>query len=280
MADDLSALKHPLEPMLFRLYVLLNILILSAALYLAWQGAEWLSGHPIWNRYHLQIRALAMAIVLAPPAVTFRRNTRHAGMCGNSIVVSPNQLTILHQLLLRQCERIGMNPPPDLMFSDCAIREPSHAYQSWNRRYIVLGTTFMQPSLNSLLPVFGFLLGRELGRLRLGHESWLSDLLLSYTKSTPYLINPLARVFTYSEDRWGVFLAPDGVTGIVALAAGRRMLPEIDAKDYIRQVRSDRGFWALINDWMSEKPTLAHRILALEDAGLLTLPASENRSRV
>ena len=64
MVDDLSALRHPLERMLFRFYVLLNIMILSAALYLAWQGTEWLSGHPLWNQYHLQIRALSMAIVL------------------------------------------------------------------------------------------------------------------------------------------------------------------------------------------------------------------------
>jgi len=279
MADDLSALRHPLERMLFRFYVLLNIMILSAALYLAWQGTEWLSGHPLWNQYHLQIRALAMAIVLAPPAVTFRRNTRHARMLGNSIVVSPNQAAALYQMLLHQCERIGMNPPPDLMFSDCAIHEPSHAYQSWNRSYIVLGTTFMQPSLNSLLPVFAFLLGRELGRLRLGHESWLSDLLLSYTKSAPLLINPLMRVFTYSEDRWGAFLAPAGVTGIIAMAAGRRMLPDVNVDDYLRKVRKDRGLWAFINDWTSEKPTLAHRILALADASLISLQAPQRSSR-
>jgi hypothetical protein len=89
-----------------------------------------------------------------------------------------------------------------------------------------------------MLPVFAFWLRREIGRLHLEHASWTSEFLLAYVAKIPYLPNPLLRVFTYSEDRYGAFLAPEGLPGLIGVASGRRMLREVNAPDYLKQVRS------------------------------------------
>jgi hypothetical protein len=109
-------------------------------------------------------------------------------------------------------------------------------------------------------PVFAFFLGRELGRLRLGHASRLNELLLSYVKEIPYLRNPVLLVFAYSEDRYGAYLAPEGIPGLIALGAGRRMLHSVNVPDYLKQVSEYRGVWSQLAQLTKETPQRAHRI--------------------
>jgi hypothetical protein len=120
-----------------------------------------------------------------------------------------------------------------------------------------------------MLPVFAFWLGREIGRLRLGHTSWATEFLLAYVAKIRYLSNPLHRVFTYSEDRYGAFLAPEGLPGLIGVASGRLMLPEVNASDYLKQVRLHGGVWARLAGLTEAEPTISDRIKALFDADLL-----------
>lgn len=264
---DSRLLRHPLERPMFAVYVALNLVILAAALVLALESADWLSAHPILAKYRNHVRAIAIVAVLSPISITFLRNIRHAEVMGNSLRLSSRQLPQLHELFMRQCARLGIEPP-ELYFSD-TIREPARAYKSWKERYVVLGTKFLQPDLNPMLPVLAFLFGRELGRLQLGHASWPTELLLTYTHKIPYMKNPLSRVFTYSEDRWGAYLAPEGLNGLVALATGRLMLPAVNIADYLSQVRGFGGAWASLGEYIDGTPPVASRINALKEAGLL-----------
>jgi hypothetical protein len=129
--------------------------------------------------------------------------------------------------------------------------------------------SFFNPIYSQMLPVFAFWLGREIGRLRLGHASWATEFLLAYVAKTPYLANPLRRVFTYSEDRYGAFLAPEGLPGLIGVASGRRMLLEVNASDYLKQVRLHGGVWDRLAGLTEAEPTISDRIKALFDADLL-----------
>ena len=60
-----------------------------------------------------------------------------------------------------------------------------------------------------------FILGRELGRIRLGYTRLWKEILLTYVLRIPYLNIPITRVRTYSCDRYGAFLAPAGVRGLI-----------------------------------------------------------------
>jgi hypothetical protein len=270
-----SKLRHPLERPLFTAFVALNFALMGLSMFVVMKGSDWLKDHPRLAKHSGRVRTLALAAVFGPPATVLLRNTRRAQIRGNSIRVSPRQFPLLYEILKRHCETLGISRMPELYISDVAIKEPSHAYSSWKRDYIVLGSTFLQPNLEAMRDVFGFLLGRELGRLRLGHANWLKDLLLVYVDKIPYVKNSLLRVFTYSEDRYGAWLAPDSLPGVVAIASGRRMAHEVDIEDYLRQVQEDRSPWGRLSVILSATPQVSYRIQALRDAGLFQNQTSE-----
>lgn len=279
MQANTDNLRHPLERPLFVLFATLNVIILIAASFIALQSANWLSTHPILAKYNNHLRALATAIVLGPILVTLLRNSRRAQILSNSVAISPRQLPELHQILVGQCKRIGLDPIPELYFSD-RVKSPSQAHKSWRKDYIVLGTTFLQPDLKPVLPVFAFLIGRELGRIQLGHTRWGHELLLSYVEKVPYVKSPLIRVLTYSEDRWGAFLAPEGLLALVAMAAGRRSLGSLDVAEYLRHVQAFGGIWAYLAEIIAEQPSIADRIKALVQAGLYSFESNTKTSEI
>ena len=274
MHSDESRLRHPAERPLFLAFAVLNVLLMAAAICIVLNGSDWLRAHPVLARY---IRVLAIAAVFGVPAIVFLRNARHALVRGKSIALSPQQLPQIYAILERHCERLGIEPLPELYVSDTNMTQPARAYGSWKCDHIVLSSKFLQPNLQPMLPVFAFWLGREIGRLRLEHASWPTEFLLAYVAKIPYLPNPLRRVFTFSEDRYGAFLAPEGLPGLIGVASGRRMLPEVNASDYLKQVRLYGGVWARLAGLMEAEPTISARIKALLDAGLWNTELSSGR---
>jgi hypothetical protein len=260
-----SKLRHPLERPLLIIYVTLNFAVLAAAILIALQGADWLNSHPVIAKYRTHVRTLALVAVFSPFAVAFTRNLQCAEIRGNSLLLSSRQLPQLHQILLRHCAVLKVNPP-ELYFSD-SLKEPARTYSAWKKEYIVLGANLLQPDLTPILPIFSFLIGRELGSLKLGHASWLSLLLLTYIRKIPYLRNPLLRVFVYSEDRFGAYLTPDGIQGLVVLATGRLMLPSVNTEEYLAHVRRCSGLWSFMSEFATGTPPVARRIHVLLQAG-------------
>jgi hypothetical protein len=266
MRSDESQLRHPAERPLFLAFAVLNVLLMAAAICIVLNGSDRLRAHSHLAGY---IRVLAIAAVFGVPAIVFLRNGRHALVRGKSITLSPQQFPQIYAILQRHCERLAIHPLPELYVSDMNMTQPARAYRSWKCNYILLSTKFLQPNLQPMLPVFAFWLGREIGRLRLGHTSWATEFLLAYVAKIRYLSNPLHRVFTYSEDRYGAFLAPEGLPGLIGVASGRLMLPEVNASDYLKQVRLHGGVWARLAGLTEAEPTISDRIKALFDADLL-----------
>lgn len=269
MRYEEAELRHPLERRLFWVFVVLNFALLSAAVFIVVKGTAWLQEHPHLAHYDDLIRSLALAAVFGVPAMTFLRNTRHALMVGKSIAVSSQQFPQIHAILRKYCESLGMNRLPDLYFSDTKVKGAARAYTSWKCSYIVLSTRFLQADLEPLLPVIAFWIGREIGCLRLHHASFGTEFLLSCVDKIPYLSNPLRQVFSYSEDRYGAFLTPEGLVGLVALASGRRMLPRVSVSEYLKQVKSYGGRWSRLAGLRDREPTVSERVRALLEAGFL-----------
>jgi hypothetical protein len=274
MHSDESQLRHPAERPLFLAFAVLNVLLMAAAVFIVLSDSNWLRAHPHLAGY---IRVLAIGAVFGIPAIVFLRNTRHALVRGKSIALSPQQLPQIYAILQRHCERLGIDPLPELYVSDMKMAQPARAYRSWKCDHIVLSSKFLQPNLQPMLPVFAFWLGREIGRLRLEHTTWATEFLVTYVAKIPYLSNPLRHVFTYSEDRYGAFLAPEGLPGLIGVASGRRILPEVNASDYLKQVRRYGGIWARLATMTEPEPPVSQRIKALFETGLWNTELSPGR---
>jgi hypothetical protein len=263
-----SQLRHPLEKPVFIASVILNLALIAAAIFIAARGDAWLKAHHFMAKYVNQIRGGAIAAILALPGISLVRNNRLGFIRGNSIRLSNDQFPQVYEILEEHCRKLGMSSLPELYLTDQAITPPAQAFSAWGNDYIVLRTDFLESPLENVRDVLAFTLGCELGRLRLGHASWWSDVLLTFVAKIPLLRTPISRVRTYSRDRYGAFLAPDGLRGLLVLASGRRMLKSVNIEDYLTQVSDYGGFWARLAGATKTAPHVFYRIKMLWAAGL------------
>jgi Zn-dependent protease with chaperone function len=126
-----------------------------------------------------------------------------------------------------------MTQMPELYVSDKAISAPAQAFSAWKENYVVLGSTFLDAKLDEIQGVYEFLLGRELGHIRLGHTTWLDELLLAYVIRIPFLQNPIAMARTLSCDRYGAYLTKNCLRGLIVQSSGRRTLKLVNPEDYL-----------------------------------------------
>jgi hypothetical protein len=274
---DESRLRHPTERPIFILSVLLNVAIVGAAVALV--VSEWLELHPRLAKYANELVPTATAVILAPFILTFTRNQRHAVVRANSVQLSRTQIPEIYDEFARMCATLGVSPPPELYVSEDAIDAPSGAYSSWHVDYVVLDVKFLESKLNEVRGVYRFFLGRELGRIRLGHTRWIDEILLAYVVRIPVLRNPLMHARTYSHDRYAASLAPDSIRGLVVEASGRHMLKRMDVDAFLRQALAVHGLWARAASMAGGLPRVAYRVQELDRAGLLAATPMANDAR-
>ncbi len=264
-----SGLRHPWERAIFLASVMVNLGIMVGAFFLLRTAHDWLQEHPLVAKTLKHVELLAAAAVLAPPAIVLIRNARRGFILGNTVRVSKQQIPEMYAVLERQCRQLGLDQVPDLHVSDGAIKQPAHAFSVWRKEYIVITQQFAEPNLDTNGDVVSFMLASELGRIRLGHTRWWYELALAYVIRIPYLRNPMTQVETLSHDRYGAFLEPGGVRGLIAHASGRRMLQAVNVPDYLSNARAYGGVWAFLSNLTRSTPHVAYRIKALWKAGLL-----------
>lgn len=268
---DLSALRHPRERPLWLLAVVLNALVCVGTVVVVLREGAWLfSTFPPLSGYEGRIRAVALAAVLAPPLLVLGRNTGLARVRGRGLKVTPTQYGPLHARFHDHCRKLGVAEPPHLYVSE-AIDEPAHSHSAWHREYVVVGTDYLESDLHALEDVWSFLMGRELGRLALGHVRWWDELLLAYINRLPWVRRPLRHARAFSIDAIAAFVEPEGVRALVIEASGRRVIPSTNIVEQIRYARSVGGFWAQLADLTDERPLVAIRMRKLYDRGLFDL---------
>jgi hypothetical protein len=262
-----SELRRPGDRIVYLATVLVNLALFALAIYLVEHGTAWLDQYPRLAKRAQDVRALALAVLAAPPALVFLRHRRRAYAEGNGVRVSARQFPELHDTLVRYCDRLGHSEIPALFLADQA-KGTSEAFAAWRDEYIVIRPVFLIAPLEEVRPIYEFEIGRELGRIRLGHTRWWDELLIAYVVKLPLLRNPLLHTRTYAYDRYAAYLAPDSVRGLIVLASGRPILKLVDVPEFVAQAESSRGFWPWLANLTRREPHVTFRLRALIDAGL------------
>jgi len=262
-----AELVHPAERPTFVASVILNFVLLAAAIAIIVHPPALDKRLPIIGKEIGLIRVLAVSAVIGIPLLVFRRNRREAYIRGNSVRLSETQFPEIYAILEDQCRRLGMTEVPELFITDSAIKPYSQAYSSWRENYIILHQNIFDVDYRKELDVVAFLLGHELGAIRLGHTEVRNEMLLTYISSIKWLANPLERVRIFSRDRYGAYLAPMGFRGALILAVGRRLLDDVNIEDYLAQMRRYGSIWAFVNTFVEPRPILLLRLQELRKAG-------------
>ena len=112
-----------------------------------------------------------------------------------------------------------------------------------------------------------FILGHELGHMRLGHVTWWY-FLLTFVGNLPFvkyvLGLPLSRAKEYGCDKIGHAIAQDAAyKGLVMLAAGKHLYNQLDTQAHIEESTEEHGFWMTIANLSAGHPISAWRINAV-----------------
>ncbi len=271
-------LRHPAEIPTFIVLVVLNFAILgllidflaSAALIPpALRGTNW---EATW-------RAVSGVIILVAPALVIVRQVQRASIRGTAVQLSRTQFPDLHASMDHFAGSLGVHPTPALFLSNGNGTLNAFAAQSGlTNNYVVLSNELFANLRNDNRDGTRFILGHEIGHIRLHHVALWYSLVICYSQLIPVLGPTLSRLREYSCDRNGAALEPNGELGLVLLTAGRYAADNVQASELVEQGHHLGGFWVEIAQLPRSHPWTVRRIWRLHQLGLFGPPATAGQA--
>jgi Zn-dependent protease with chaperone function len=159
-------------------------------------------------------------LLLVPGLVVYRQLTR-AGIRGSAVRLSRRQFPDIYAVKEDFARRLGLRRDPEiyLMSGNGALN--AFAASTFGYDFVVIHSELFSNTYEKNKDALAFIIGHELGHLRLGHTRLWYQLSTAYVDRVPLLGGFLSRAREFSCDRHGAYVAPQGEEGLVLLAAGR-----------------------------------------------------------
>ena len=241
------------------LAVLIDFLVSAALIPPALRGTNW---EAAW-------RAVAAAIILVAPAIMIVRQVQRASIRGTAVRLSRTQFPDLYASADDFAATLRVKPAPALYLANGNGTLNAFAAQSgWTSNYVVLSNELFANLRHDNREGTRFILGHEIGHIKLHHVALWYQLVLCYSQLIPVLGPTLSRLREYSCDRNGAALEPAGELGLVLLTAGRYAADNVQASELVDQGRQLGGFWVGISQLPRSHPWTVRRIWRLHQLGL------------
>jgi Zn-dependent protease with chaperone function len=210
-------LRHPAEVPIFIVMVLLNLLIVAAILEAA-AVLPFLPDRLQDTGWAVAIRAALVGLLLFVPALVVVRELRRASTRGTAVQLSQRQFPELYRTAEDFAHQLRLRRRPDIFLANGNGALNAFAAQATGHDYVVLSNELFANLYDRNRDGLGFILGHELGHVRLHHVSLWYQLAVAYSQWIPLLGPGLSRLREYSCDRHGAWLSPRGARGLVLLA--------------------------------------------------------------
>jgi Zn-dependent protease with chaperone function len=274
---DNPRLRDPREVPLYVFGVLINLLIVAlivvGALLLGFLNA--LAGDPLSGPAVEAIRVAFVALLLLVPGLVVYRQLTRAGTRGSAVRLSRRQFPDIHAMKENYARRLDLRRDPEIYLTSGNGTLNAFAASTSGYDFVVIHSELFSNTYENNRDALAFIIGHELGHLRLGHTRLWYQLSTAYVDRVPLLGGFLSRAREFSCDRHGAFLAPRGEEGLVLLAAGRYVYKEVDVEELLEQARDFRGFWPTVAQLPQSHPFTVRRLKVLRDAGFFGA-AAEN----
>lgn len=226
------------------------------------------------------IRAVAAAIILVAPAIMIVRQVQRASIRGTAVQLSRTQFPDLYASVDEFAAALGVKPTPTVFLSNGNGALNAFAAQSgWTNNYVVLSNELFANLRNNNREGMRFILGHEIGHIRLHHVALWYQLVLCYSQQIPILGPTLSRLREYSCDRNGAALEPKGELGLILLAAGRYAADNVRADELVDQGHRLGGFWVEISQLPRSHPWTVRRVWRLHQLGLFGTAGTLDQAR-
>jgi hypothetical protein len=266
---------YPHERLILVCSVIGNLVIVALLATAMVNAPDWITHHPHFQSLEQKVTTTVVVVLLVVPLMPLIRRVRVALLRENSVQLGPTQVPAIYDILERECRALEIHPMPEVYVSSSVklkTLSTSMAFLGGARVIVLAGELFTgMIDIENRLDVYSFIIGYELGRLRLGHAGFWQELFLGYLKRIPVVRLPLLTVQTFSRDRVSAVLAPHGIRGLLFHAGGGDILDQLDVASYVRKVVSgpDRWWW-LASLWRPE-PHVSMRVRALYVGGYFKL---------
>src|ERR687898_239657 len=262
-------LRNPYEIPLYIFSVLVNLLIialiLAGALLLGYVNA--LVGEPLSGPMVNVIVAAFVALLLLVPGLVLYRQLTRARTRGSAVRLSPRQFPDIYALKEDFARRLNLQREPEIYLMSGNGTLNAFAASTFGYDFVVIHSELFSNTYEKNRDALAFIVGHELGHLRLGHTRLWYQLSTAYVDRVPLLKGFLSRAREYSCDRHGAYLAPQGEEGLVLLAAGRYVYKDVDVGELLEQAQRFRGFWPVVAQLPQSHPFTVRRLKVLHDSG-------------
>jgi Zn-dependent protease with chaperone function len=222
----------------------------------------------LFPEYLATASSMLVYIPIVALSIFFARGMMMGSLRGNAVHVTPRQLPKIHDIAKRHAATLGLKKLPEIFVLQSNGILNAFATRFLGRNFVVLFSDVLGVAEARGESAVGFVVAHELAHLRRGHlqHRWLT---LPARVLIPYLGPAYSRACEYTCDRFAAHCQPDGaVDGLLVLAAGRELYRDIDAKEYARQVETQKGFFVNRAELMATHPHLPKRVAALLKAGV------------
>ena len=211
-------LRHPAELPFFIFMVVLNVIIVVAILRAA-VVLPFLPEPLKPGGWATAIRSALLALLLLIPGLILVRETQRAAVRATTVALSAAQFPELYETAQDFAVELGLRRRPDIFLTNGNGALNAFAAQATGHDYVVLSNELFVNLYNNNREGLRFILGHEMGHIRLHHVSLWYQIAVAYSERIPLLGPALSRLREYSCDRHGAHLAPGGATGLVLLAS-------------------------------------------------------------
>ena len=272
-------LRHPAEFTFFVFMVILNIVIFAVVLDLA-ITLPFLPEQLRGTGWALAIRIMLFALLSLVPVLIVIRETQRASVRGSAVELSDSQFPDLYQTAEHFAAKLGLRRRPEIFLSNGNGALNAFAAQATGYDYVVLSNELFVNLYNNNRDGLRFILGHEMGHIRLHHVSLWYQIAVAYPQRLPLLGPALSRLREYSCDRHGAYLSPHGATGLVLLASGRYTETHVNVDELLRQGRKLRGFWVGLAHLPRSHPFTVRRLERLYQLGFFNANNQNGAPRV
>jgi Zn-dependent protease with chaperone function len=215
------------------------------------------------------IRSAFIGLLLLIPGLVIVRETQRASVRGSAVELSARQFPDLHATADEFARKLGLRRRPVIYLANGNGTLNAFAAQATGHDYVVLANELFANLYNNNREGLRFILGHELGHIRLHHVSLWYQLSVAYSQRIPLLGPALSRLREYSCDRHGAYLCPTGANGLIVLTAGRYVENDVDVAELLQQGRRLHGFWTGLAQLPMSHPFTVRRLEHLFRLGLL-----------
>lgn len=260
-------LRHPAEVPVYVVMVVLNVVIIAAIIRFALVlpfVPDRLQGSP----GALAVKSALWALLLFLPGLVVVRETQRASIRAGAVQLSPRQYPDLYATVDDFARTLGLRRRPDLFLANGNGTLNAFAAQATGHDYVVVANELFVNLYRGNREGLRFILGHEVGHIRLHHVSLWYQLSVAFSQPIPLLGAYLSRLREYSCDRHGAYLEPDGATGLVLLASGRYTQNDVDIDELVGQAHTVHGFWVGLAVLPRSHPFTVRRLEVLVQLGL------------